>query len=120
MDSQKDLYTIQQVSLALNIPKPTLRFWEKALDGIVLPLRTQGGQRRYNAEHIATIEDIAYLKKRGMSLSEIREQLSRQYKKKSDFSDSDKIEFFAERIAEVVKEEICNFLRNNSSPVSRL
>ena len=109
MDSIKQLFTIQQVSTKLNIPKPTLRFWEEELDGIIVPNRTSGGQRRYSSEHISIIEDIAYLKKRGMSLAEIRKQLGNQYKQNGDFSDSNNIDLLAERIAEAVKAEIYSF-----------
>ena len=109
MDSIKQFFTIQQVSTKLNIPKPTLRFWEEELDGIIVPNRTPGGQRRYSSEHISIIEDIAYLKKGGMSLTEIRKQLGNQYKQNGDFSDSNNIDLLAERIAEAVRAEIYSF-----------
>ena len=66
METQEQLLTIQQLSLRLNIPKPTLRFWEKELDGIIVPLRTRGGQRRYSVQHILIIEEVTNLKKRGI------------------------------------------------------
>ena len=109
MDSIEQLFTIQQVSTKLNIPKPTLRFWEEELDGIIVPIRTPGGQRRYNAKHISIIEDITYLKERGKSLAEIREQLGNSYKKNGDFSDLNIIDLLAERIAEVVRAEVYSF-----------
>ena len=109
MDSIKQLFTIQQVSTKLNIPKPTLRFWEEELGGIIVPNRTPGGQRRYSSEHISIIEDIAYLKKRGMSLADIRKQLVSQYTQNGDFSDSDNIDLLAEQIAEAVRAEIYSF-----------
>jgi len=109
MNRINQLFTIQQVSTKLNIPKPTLRFWEEELDGIIVPNRTPGGQRRYSSEHISIIEDIAYLKKRGMSLAEIRKQLGNHYKQKGDFSDSNHIDLLAERIAEAVRAEIYSF-----------
>jgi len=109
MNSIKQLFTIQQVSTKLNIPKPTLRFWEEELDGIIVPNRTSGGQRRYGSEHISIIEEIAYLKKRGMSLAEIKKQLGNQYEQNGDFSDSNNIDLLAERIAEAVKAEIYSF-----------
>jgi len=109
MNSIKPLLTIQQVSTKLNIPKPTLRFWEEELDGIIVPNRTPGGQRRYSSEHISIIEDIAYLKKRGMSLAEIRKQLGNQYKQNGDFSNSNTIDLLVERIVEAVRAEIYSF-----------
>ena len=57
--------------------QPTLRFWEKELDGILAPLRTHEGQRRYTVENIAVIEEIKKLKKKGMSLPEIKRKLGK-------------------------------------------
>ena len=70
MNQKEQLHTIQQLSTKLNIPKPTLRFWEKEFEGILLPLRTKGGQRRYAPEHVAVIEEIKMLKKAGLRLIE--------------------------------------------------
>ena len=44
MDFQEQAITIQQVSQKLDVPKPTLRFWEKEFEGILVLLRTNGGQ----------------------------------------------------------------------------
>jgi MerR family transcriptional regulator/heat shock protein HspR len=76
MNQQEQLFTIQQVSTKLNIPKPALRFWEKEFDGIIVPHRTRGGQRRYSVENIAVIEEIKKLKSKGMSLHAIKRKLS--------------------------------------------
>ena len=77
MDSLRQFSTIQQVSQRLDIPKPTLRFWEKEFEGILVPLRTNGGQRRYAAEHIFIIEEIRMLKKAGLTLVEIKRKLGK-------------------------------------------
>ena len=111
MCSQKDLYTIQQVSLELNIPKPTLRFWEKALDGIVVPLRTRGGQRRYTSEHIAIIEDVHHMKKRGLSLAEIRRRIHIKRKMTGDNPGFHEADVLVDRIAKVVRDEIYSFFQ---------
>lgn len=110
MDTHKKLFTIQQLSLKLNIPKPTLRFWEKELDGIIVPLRTRGGQRRYTAEHISIIEDITNLKKGGMSLTEIRNKLSNNTNK-GDISYFDSADILAKRIAHIVRAEVYSFFQ---------
>lgn len=104
------LLSIQEVSDLLKIPKPTLRFWEKELDGIIVPLRTQGGQRRYTAENISVVEEIKELRKRGMSLAEIKRKLSNSGKVKGDHSNSDRIDLLANRVAEVVRAEVHRFL----------
>ena len=70
-DKSEPLFTIQQISLKLDIPKSTLRFWEKELDGFILPIRTSGGQRRYGLEDLSIIGKVKELRTRGMSLTEI-------------------------------------------------
>ena len=112
MERQDQFLTIQQLSLKLNIPKPTLRFWEKEFDGILVPLRTQGGQRRYAIEHISIIEDINNMKRKGMSLAEIKRKLGNNNKVQIDNSISNGMDLLAERVAEVVKAEVYRFLEN--------
>ena len=41
------------VSCLMVPAKPTLRLWEKELDGIIVFHRTRGGQRRYALELLA-------------------------------------------------------------------
>ena len=109
MDNREHLFTIQQVSTKLNIPKPTLRFWEVELDGIIAPLRTSGGHRRYSVTTASTIEDIKKLREKGMSLAEIRMQFSNN--KEGDHSDLNNVDLLAERIADVVKAEVYSFFK---------
>jgi len=110
MDQQEQLFTIQQLSKKLNIPKPTLRFWEKELEGLFVPLRTRGGQRRYTAEHISTIEEIKKLKREGMSLLDIKRAFSND--RIGNISNITRIDMLLNRITEVVKAEIASFLEN--------
>ena len=77
MDIHEQAITIQQVSQKLDIPKPTLRFWEREFVGILVPLRTNGGQRRYAPEHISVIKEIKMLKKAGLSLVEIKRKMGK-------------------------------------------
>ena len=44
---EHEALSIAEISNKLKIPKHTLRFWEKEFHGMIVPLRTQGGQRRY-------------------------------------------------------------------------
>jgi DNA-binding transcriptional MerR regulator len=108
------LLSIQEVSDRFKIPKPTLRFWEKELAGIIVPLRSNGGQRRYTAENISVVEEIKNLTKRGMSLAEIKRKLSNSDKAKGDYSNSDRIDFLANRVAEVVKAEVNRFFEGEA------
>jgi len=72
MATQPNLLKIQEVSQRLHVPTHTLRFWEKELDGIIVPHRTVGGQRLYSDQMIAVIEEIKGLRQTGMSLAQIK------------------------------------------------
>ena len=109
MELKEQGFTISDVSTRFEIPKPTLRFWEKEFKEILVPLRTQGGQRRYNTEHMAVIKKIKRLQERGMSLSEIRGTLMRQPRKKRSDLNSSNIDFLADRVAKVVRDELYRF-----------
>ncbi len=120
MHQKENLYSIQQVSTKLNIPKPTLRFWEKEFEGTLTPLRTAGGQRRYTCEHIAIVEKINALKKTGLSLAEVKRNLGKSQMSEAGIYGSgdertDRIDFFAKRVAEAVKLEVLRFLEKGGA-----
>ena len=100
--------TIKQVSEITDIPPYTLRFWEKEFEGVLIPSRTNGGQRRYNEEHISVIENIKWLKKQGIHLSWIKEKLSN---KKNHPNTTGEIDLLAQRVGEIVKHEVYDFLK---------
>ena len=84
-----------------------------------MPLRTQGGQRRYNTEHLAVIKKIKRLQERGMSLSEIRGNLMRDTKKKRSDLNQSTIDVLADRVAKVVRDEVYRFLeKQGKEPVN--
>ena len=113
MNHQEQLFTIQQISRKLNIPKPTLRFWEKELDGIISPFRTEGGQRRYTLEHLALIQKINRMRKQGKRLSEIKTKLNLlDLGMKLPTHPAD-VEILVERVTEVVKSEIYRLLNHD-------
>jgi DNA-binding transcriptional MerR regulator len=107
MNQKEQLHSIQQISTKLNIPKPTLRFWEKEFEGILLPLRTNGGQRRYTSEHVSIIGEIKVLKKAGLCLAEIKTKLKNRVN--GDNSNREGIDLLAERVAEAVRSEVVRF-----------
>ena len=107
MKMEEKLFSIEEVSRQVKIPKHTLRFWEKEFEGILVPSRTDGGQRRYTPENIARIEEIDRLRKNGKGLPEIKEKL--MMNGKGDLTHSGRIDLLANRVAEVVKTEICHF-----------
>ena len=134
MNYQEQAITIQQVSQKLDVPKPTLRFWEREFEGILVPLRTNGGQRRYAPEHISVIKEIKMLKKAGLSLVEIKRKMGKGQRSgvrcqrsgsmskaggqmsgsgslKSRDGRTGGIDLLADRVAEVVKSEVLRFFQ---------
>lgn len=103
--------TIQEVRQRLDISKHTLRFWEKELDGIIKPLRTKGGQRRYTLEHLSIIEEIKGLKRKGMSLFGIKKKLNNNYKDNDEETETQEVDILAHQIAEIVRRQSTGILR---------
>lgn len=109
-----DTYSIQEVSDRAKVSKHTLRFWERELNGIIVPLRTHGGQRRYTPYHLVIIEEIKRLKKKGLSLIDIKRVLDKRRAESIPNNNLDKIEILANRIAEAVKTTLYNFLEEEN------
>jgi DNA-binding transcriptional MerR regulator len=112
MNHLEQLFTIQQISRRLNISKPTLRFWEKELNGIFVPLRTPGGQRRYTSDHLNLIQKIQRMRKQGMRLSEIKSKLNNKNAGMKLPANPVDFEVLVERVTEVVKTEIYRMLNH--------
>ena len=110
INQSKQLLTIQQISLKLDIPKSTLRFWEKELDGFIVPIRTPGGQRRYSLINLSLIGKVKEFRDMGMSLAEIKSKLQADNKLVAKKPSLDNFERLAERVAELIKKEVYNFL----------
>jgi DNA-binding transcriptional MerR regulator len=111
----QQLYKIQQISRKLDIPKSTLRFWEKELEGFILPVRTSGGQRRYTMEHLSIIIEISRMRKQGMSISEIKQKLSYGCEEKKNHFVTSPIDLLADQVSELVKKEIKRFFETEFS-----
>jgi len=106
-----DTYSIQEASDRANVSKHTLRFWERELSGIIVPLRTDGGQRRYTSYHLFIIEEVKRLKRKGLSLLDIKRIMDNSREGIRKVDDSDKIDLLANQIAEVVKSTLYDFLK---------
>ena len=115
MDNFSEPYSIQHVSKMTNVSTHTLRFWERELNGIIAPLRTKGGQRRYTSYHLAIIEEVKSLKKKGLSLSDIKRLLDKSKDGVQTVNDKDRIDLLADQIAKVVKSTLYNFLKEEES-----
>lgn len=103
--------TIAEVSQRLQLPKHTLRFWEKELKGILNPLRTPGRQRRYRQEDLCLIATIKKLKEEGLSLANIKNEWHTLGKLAN--SNFIKISLLAKHIAEIIESEINKFLKES-------
>jgi len=118
MDPYQKSLTIQEVSQRLKIPKHTLRFWEKELDGLLVPNRTDGGQRRYASEHIFIIEEVMRLKRKGFHLADIKRSLKSIAKKMrpiSNGANNHNIDELADEIAEAVKSTVRKYFQEFSA-----
>ena len=107
--------TIQQASQRLKVTKHTLRFWEKELSGVIVPLRTQGAQRRYTSEHLFLIEEIKRLKRKGLSLVDIKNKLDNSHNTDADNPNSQRIDLLGDQVAEMVKSAIYRFFEGENS-----
>jgi len=109
MEEKNQLFTILQVSEKLRVPPHTLRFWEKELNGLLVPLRTHGGQRRYTPQNLVILEEVKRCRESGLSLPEIIARITRYGEAES--LPSQKISLLASRVAEAVKTEVYNFFK---------
>ena len=74
---QKHLLTASEASEYLHVAPVTLRRWEQA--GVITPLRTHGGHRRYRQEDLDTVSRGTILKKsKGLTIGYCRVSTSGQ------------------------------------------
>ena len=104
-------YSNGETSRQAKISRHTLRYWEKALGGIIEPLRTQGGQRRYTLEHLQLLEEVKRLKRKGLSLAAIQEELSCALDLEKPDPDSARLELLVDFIAETVRASVYRFFQ---------
>jgi len=106
---ERELLTISEVSDRLKIPKHTLRFWEREFGHVFAPQRTKGGQRRFTPEDVDRIKQVAKMRGRGMSLSRIKMELASGDRVNPLVEGS--LELLASRVSDLVRAEVCNFLK---------
>lgn len=63
--------TIKDVEVLLEIPRATVRFYEK--EGLIAPTREGNGYRDYSEEDVEKLKKIIILRKIGMSVEEIND-----------------------------------------------
>jgi MerR family transcriptional regulator, heat shock protein HspR len=72
-DRSAALYTVGQVSDMLGVQPAYLRRLDT--EGLVQPARSDGGQRRYSRDEIATVQYVNTLVAEGLTLAGIRRML---------------------------------------------
>lgn len=73
----KKFYRIGDVSIILNLPQSTIRFWEKEFSEL-RPRRNGGGTRMYTPRDIEQLRIIRFLiKDKGLTIDGAREHLRR-------------------------------------------
>ena len=112
MDKNEKNLSIQQISRKFDIPKSTVRFWEKELNGLIAPCRTRGGQRRYSVDDAAMIGRIKDLRNEGLGLAEIKRNLEFVENFPSHPLKLENVDLLADRLSQVIKNEIYSFLKN--------
>lgn len=65
--------TIKQLEQQLDIPRATIRFYEK--ENLIAPKRNDNSYREYSEEDVAVLKKIIILRKIGLSVSDIRNVL---------------------------------------------
>jgi DNA-binding transcriptional MerR regulator len=108
------MLTIREVSRRFKITPHTLRFWEKELSGVLSPVRTPGGQRRYTKDDLSIISKIKQLKKEGLSLAKIKKRLEEEKVDTEDQLSSLNIDNIANEVAEMVRSTIYSILKDKS------
>ncbi|MBN2468425.1 MAG: MerR family transcriptional regulator [Deltaproteobacteria bacterium] len=101
--------SIHQVSRITGIAPHTLRFWEREFEGVLAPLRSKGGQRRYTREDISLINTITRLRKYGMGISNIKKCLSDEEENCGSVDDT--VGLLADNVARVVRSEVYNYFK---------
>ena len=107
--------TIQQLSQLLNLPKSTIRFWEKTIGTYLSPERTQGGQRRYSKTLMERYKHIRDLRAQGQSLEQIKRHIAIPVHAVAPSASHELAEKIAEHIGAVVSRELYRLLTNENA-----
>ncbi len=111
MEPKDQIFSIDQASQRLGLPKHTMRFWEKEFQGTFVPPRTPGGQRRYTLNNISFLEGVKKQREQGLGLAEIKRRLNDPGQADKGSSVLNKIDLLSLRITEVIKTEILSFFK---------
>jgi len=112
------LYSISQVNAITGVPKSTIRFWEKEFNEFLVPQRTAGNQRRFDAEAVEIIKHINNLVNvEGFTLEGARRQISNNSKGKSSTPDSsdDQLDELAETMSDYLLQKLFKRIREEEA-----
>jgi len=129
-DGNGRLLSIREVSALTGVPSHTLRFWEKEMPAVLKPVRTPGGQRRYDSAVVERIRAIRRLSvEERFPLAVIRERLGSDQgsaERSPDQAarlDAERlaveriaIERLVDEVADLLKERLLGFLGSGSLP----
>jgi DNA-binding transcriptional MerR regulator len=101
--------TIQEMSEKARVSTHTLRFWERVFEGVIVPLRTKGGQRRYTTDQLFMIEEIKRSRSQGLSLPDIKAALKSSAIATATNDSGPQLDLLANQIDQVVRSTIYNF-----------
>ena len=107
--------TIKEVEQALEIPRATIRYYEK--ENLINPSRTGNSYREYSAEDVATLKKIIILRKVGMSVADIEDFLN------EDVSLQSLLEKNITELQEKMKElegaiNVCKIMQNKNEDIN--
>lgn len=93
---------IKEISQLLDIPSPTLRYYEEI--HLINSVPRISGQRNYSQEHIEQLKFIQCMKNTGMSLSEIA-RYGQLYLENSDEADQERLQMIKNQ-QKIVQQQI--------------
>ncbi|ANB55600.1 merR HTH regulatory family protein [Anoxybacillus sp. B7M1] len=104
-----NFYTISQLSQEFDISTRTIRYYEER--GLIVPIRTESGQRLYTKKDRAVLKLILRGKRFGFSLEEIHEMISLFDKDRTGRKQLEKTIEYGEQKLKEVKERIADWLQ---------
>ncbi len=76
MNKTEPFSSINEVSVRLDVPAHTLRYWEKQFPTVIKPTTGAGGRRYYRGETTAALESIKdLLYNRGMTIAGVKKMI---------------------------------------------
>lgn len=104
MNSNKNYFTISEISNLTNTPKHVLRYWEKL--NLIKPIRLESKHRRYTKLDIENIERIKSLLNSGFSISGVKKIINSKTKDNQNYENSN-----YKKILNIINEELKEIIK---------